>query len=32
VAAVKAYPVGALKSDLRNLDPLIAMLPKEQRP
>jgi 2-dehydropantoate 2-reductase len=32
VAAVRQHPVGALKSDLRNLDPLIAMLPKEQRP
>jgi 2-dehydropantoate 2-reductase len=32
VTAVKAFPVGGLKPDLRNLDPLIAMLPKEQRP
>ncbi|HEV8471478.1 MAG TPA: 2-dehydropantoate 2-reductase [Methylomirabilota bacterium] len=32
VTAVHAHPVGALKPDPANLDPLIAMLPKEQRP
>jgi 2-dehydropantoate 2-reductase len=32
VAAVHAHPVGQLTPSLKNLDPLIAMLPKEQRP
>ena len=32
VAAVHAHPVGQLTPSLKNLDPLIAMLSKEQRP
>lgn len=32
VAAVHAHPVGRLTPDLKNLDPLIAMLPANQRP
>ncbi|HEV8587000.1 MAG TPA: 2-dehydropantoate 2-reductase [Methylomirabilota bacterium] len=32
VAAVHAHPVGRLTPGLKNLDPLIAMLPQTQRP
>jgi hypothetical protein len=32
VAAVHAHPVGRLTPNLKNLEPLITMLPATQRP